>query len=454
MRLETYVLIDKRLYLAQDDEGRFLQRNHNRYPALIFQKGERWSIQFCGILWGSNFIAFVLPVQLGNENKPELDSSNITLMVRTIARYEHEASENRAEDFYLKQPNEPDNEIALSLELIRDYERYGLLSRAYDIKTTRPIGRVDWSKTIAHTQAVISESGPFYPTPIHVEQKHVETNPISILHKAMVQHYMTAFGWMLHPRQEIDISQMEVSPELWLPYSVNESMTILDNELNSSFSDRELFVIRTMRCLLQALDSNRQQRRVAYGTRFYWEVWERGCKKLFNDDSKLYISLLPQPYWRAVAEKRGAIPPISQRPDILSILGETLYVLDAKYYDFSRSLPGWEDIGKQYWYEKTLQAQIRAGIDQYTQLHWTSNALIMPGPEGSGITPIAYASFPSDIMKELNLQALTAFTVDIRQVLCAYLNELPCRETWQRRYMNTIQSHSHSPIYHNQTMEF
>lgn len=455
MKIERYILIDKRLYSPQDNEGRFLQRNHDRYPSLITQKNGRWTIQFCGVLWGANFITFVLPVQLNTATKSELDSSNISLMVRTLAKYEHEASENRAEDFYLKQPNEPDSEIALSLELIDDYERYGILSRTRTIKTLHPIGRVDWSRTIAHTQTVISESGPFYPTPIYKTQKPMETNPLSILHKSMVRHYMTAFGWMLHPKQKIDISQMDATPELWLPYSIQECLTILDNELSSSFSDRELFVIQTMRRLLQSLDRNQQRRRIAYGTRFFWEIWERGCKKLFDDDCRLYTELLPQPSWMAIETEKAkvAIPHISQRPDVLSILEDTLYVLDAKYYDYSRSLPGWEDIGKQYWYEKTMQAQVRAGIDRYMRLRETSNALLLPGPVGSGIAPIAYTSFSQEIMEELNLQTLTAFTVDIKQILCSYLDELPDHESWRRRYMNIIHSRSHSPIHHNQSAE-
>lgn len=446
MRLATYVLTDKRRYSFQEEEGRLLQRNHNRYPALISQRGNQWSIQFCGVLWGSDFIAFVLPTHLSTPNA-QLESSNISLMVRTLARYEHEASENRAEDFYLQQPNEPDSEIALSLELINDYELHGILSRPHTIKTTRPIGRVDWNRTIARIQTLVSESGPFYSESIHTAQKQVETNPISILHKAIVQHCLTAFGWMLHPRQQIYISQMEETPELWLPYSLNECLAILDNELNSAFSDRELFVIHTMKRLLHAADRNQLKQKIAYGTRFYWEIWERGCKRLFADDSKLYETMLPQPSWTPIANAHIAKPHISQRPDVLSVLEETLYILDAKYYDAQRSLPGWEDIGKQYWYEETIRAQVRTGIKEYAHLRWASNALLLPGEVGSGITPVAYASFPREIMEELHLQALAAFTIDAKQVLQAYLDELPNRDSWRRQYMRKIQGNNHSPIH-------
>lgn len=454
--MKVHVLVDKWQYSEGDAHAEFLRSVRDRYPSLITQNSKHmWSIGFTGAIWNRNDMAFILPCRLIEPNQSDIEqvSKYISLTLKTLLQYEHEPSDNRSEDLYLLRSDEQCSEIALSVDLLKDYEKNGILIRSQLIHSRKPAGRLNWVHTVNRSPMFLSSSGPFYPEPIYTANRHIDTDPLCLIHRAVVNHCDKAFGWILNPSHNINIDAINEPPSAWLPFALNECLNILDKELSSSFSDRDNRVIQIMLSLLDKVDKNHGTERIAYGTKYYWEIWERGCKRFFDDDDNLYTNLLPQPKWQIAKGVDAKHTKISQRPDVLAVHGSTLYVLDAKYYEVRKNLPGWEDIGKQYWYEKSLEASAALNFDVYKGLENTTNALLVPGEPSTGIKEIAKAGFPPKIMEIMGLKQLPIFSIDAELLINTYLGKTAGKEACQADFLKFIYESEHSVIHRKKQEE-
>ena len=82
----------------------------------------------------------------------------------------------------------------------------------------------------------------------------------------------------------------------------------------------------------------------------------------------------------------------AQMPDLLCLRGDTLHVLDAKYYDYRHTFPALPDMIKQYFYRYSLQERLvalqkaadlpagltTAGWESYRRLRVGGNMLLLP----------------------------------------------------------------------------
>lgn len=435
--MKIHVLVDKWKY-REDAEVRILRSLKDTFPKYIShtKKGE-WFLKFTGLLAYKNQLVFSLPCGLVDATELKRSDMNdlipyAALTMKSLRQYKEEGSKDSRGIDEISTVNE----ISLSIEILDDYHKHGLLNRRIRERKAFPSGRIDWNRTVARTSMVMSTSGVFYPEPIRCRQLVSEDNPLTAIHKACVDACADSFGWITGETDDINLEAM--SDEIRLPYSKEESLAILRKELSSTFSDREMNLIRN---LIQYIARRGEYKEslVSYGTSYYWEVWERACQRLFQDDRILYEKILPQPRWQK--KQAGVVTPrISQKPDVITIHNATIYVLDAKYYEYRQTMPGWGDVVKQFFYEKSINDY--AGLKKLdVDLTHTSNALILPGPPRSGIVHLADVSFPS--MPEY--RKLPAFSIDCEKALRIYTDRNP-DPAKRKAYLQTIVGESSMTI--------
>ncbi|MBM7615613.1 hypothetical protein JOC73_002186 [Alkaliphilus hydrothermalis] len=98
---------------------------------------------------------------------------------------------------------------------------------------------------------------------------------------------------------------------------------------------------------------------------------------MFRNKYATTRDIVPQPEWEGIEGK------ISQRPDILTVDGPILYVLDAKYYNYNVGLLGWHDVIKQLFYRHTIIENLKGkkGARLLPNVKTVKNAFLLPGNE-------------------------------------------------------------------------
>lgn len=213
--------------------------------------------------------------------------------------------------------------------LIEDYKAYGLLKRNMKTITAQYSGNTNWNKTVSKKNPIFSNIYPIYYDALYNKNKHDENNLLICLHKFAIYKSIEKFGWILG----IDKCDF-VEYKTELPCELTKGLHFLENELRKTFISREIEVIKNI--IRTLLDNDSQDFSSSIEmllTNSFYYVWEAICSKIFkNQYSKLKV-LLPQPIWEF--ENTDKHQSISHRPDILLIRNNSLYILDAKYYDQS-----------------------------------------------------------------------------------------------------------------------
>lgn len=309
-----------------------------------------------------------------------------------------------------------DNNTTLrtTISLIEDYQAHGLLTRSQTVRSIMARGRIDWGRTISKQQAIVADNGILYEHPVYRLRRDDVRNPVRLIHAYCVSRGYEEWGWLVSP----DGQCQQITQSL--PCSVSESITILERELTSVYTEREKRVINLLILYLSANDVTRSNHRIdALGTFHFQTVWEAICKYLFADSETLRKKVLSKPRWNMVD---GHIKDLAQIPDILTKLKETLVVLDAKYYDSKSNLPGWQDVVKQIYYQDSINRKMKSdrALFQSLGVAATSNAYVFPGPPKTGFTHIGDSEVPITTDRIETWGRIPAFSMDIEESMSDY----------------------------------
>lgn len=448
---KKFGIIQTLLSVSDSDYSRIVNVNGS--------KGEA-SLDYCGIIVLEHDFIVVLPKRSlqGCNSDSDCEKAaikSLPLLVQVLLRFYREDS-NRAkyavDDFLFAEDDESNpNGLGAAIHLLEDFERDGLLRRRKKVRKRNSNGRIDWPRTIQRTPAIFAQSGPFYPSPILVASSSDAFDPLIMIHRACIEDCYRRWGWLFHPSQVSPKALGEIFSKDadWLPFDQDEALRILKRELSSSFSDREMSVIRYMQAYIQAKINPKNQN--MFGVTKYHRVWERICKHVFKDDSRFYEpDFLPQPKWEMRAKQKELAEAEDedessfdeeykkQIPDVLLKRNETFFILDAKYYDFEYSLPGGPDIIKQYYYEDTIRAHLLQKGVGAQGIKETCNAFIMPDYSGSGIRFRGTAKIGL-----LDWRPLPVFTIDAKKAMESYASHkyVPSDD-----WLDVIREKLHTPL--------
>lgn len=304
--------------------------------------------------------------------------------------------------------------------MLEDYCQNGYITRQSEISAIGQNGSIDWVSTINKQTPVFSNRRLIYTNPIIRKRKTDNNNIVHLTHRYVISECFKEWGWLFDYDSSIDFS----SP---LPLPVNETIDALRKELQQTFLTREVHVIQELIHYLSEISgSNKSKRLDIIATPYFSFVWEAICGFLFDNQYSRLKPLLPQPVWESDIVNGS----ISQRPDIFYV-NDALYILDAKYYNYTHNIPGWHDVVKQMFYRHSI-ASIRESREYQRVLPFQKeifNAFLFPG-NNQDLLYVGKVHVPK--------------VADMGKVLAFAINQEKAMDTYSKRESNgfctTLQS--------------
>lgn len=245
------------------------------------------------------------------------------------------------------------NEIFLdnllpAYQILADYKMYGILSLRKEVQIKNGRGKINWKKTIDRNFPILNSDGAPVYVDLETKKNTSDLNALIIeIQKFCVCMSDNLIGWAFGGKIAPLISS---SSKLSIP--IDNAIMILRKELRQTYEDRRIRLYKLMISFLSN-QSNDEFSGQILGVTSYWRVWEHMCSRSFKNKYSDYKKRIPYPVY-GFANGQNIIAK-GQRLDIITEIDEKLLIIDAKYYDVSKSMPEWTDIVKQLYYEKSLR---------------------------------------------------------------------------------------------------
>lgn len=239
--------------------------------------------------------------------------------------------------------------LTVAYAIMKDYRENGYIRIENVIQGVNIGGKVNWRKTMKQKTQIITEEGmPIYTDFIVTRKENNKDALLLSLHMYAINKSIAMFGVLFGMGRDYDEDEVE------LPVDKEYAIKFLKSERHMTYNSR---LLRVIDLVIKFIDSNENESVnnsfMALSTKSFYSVWELMCKVILRDEFPSMQNDIPKPYWKIENEEPRYT---EQIPDIVyKDIGE-LYVLDAKYYNIKKNLPGWHDLVKQYFYELSLRA--------------------------------------------------------------------------------------------------
>ncbi len=343
------------------------------YPDICRVYESSFQFRFTGVLIINDIPVILFPKNYDIPESAMEKFKHAGIFVKVLLRYRDEPYHAESENQLLYGCGSDNARIAVAFQILEDYLANGILEREQISLSHTKSGRTDWGATIHTTIPMVNHRQILYDDTMIRIRKKDEENLIRKIHQYVVHEVISMWGWMY------DVSMpANLSDAACLPCRERDAIVALCNELKQTYIQREIRLIKNMILYLTAKSGleNRMNQEIL-GTQYFSFVWEAVCGYLFHNKYLMIREIIPQPEWEGIDGK------ISQRPDILSVEAETLYILDAKYYDYNINLPGWHDVVKQMFYRHTIVHNLNSKIGKklLPNVCAVKNVFLFPGEE-------------------------------------------------------------------------
>lgn len=308
-------------------------------------------------------ISFPLGYHLsGNEKELRRD---ILSLLNVLSKF----SDKKESEFYQGVDYRSNTEIPVQayLYMIKDYFERGYYKERESHYEVLKKGKIDWRRTIKKQRPVVDENELYYLN--YVVKKNSVSNDelITIVHKYCVYESFNKFGWLF-------TAYVPSNPKNSL--TVKHMTAVVKAKIQDTFNDKNRQLFINMLAILNSvdLDTNNEFR---YGTNRFEYVWEKMIDYVFGISGK--EKYFPKSIWKLTNGEHYENSELE--PDSIMMLGEKIYVLDAKYYKFgatgfSGHLPGTSSINKQITYGEYIAENTE--ISERGCKPIVYNAFIMP----------------------------------------------------------------------------
>lgn len=297
------------------------------------------------------------------------------------------------------------NLLSIMVFLIKDYLENGVYQKQESILELNGNGDINWDKTINETFTLLKNNRPFYPDLITKKNQLNEHDYFKRLHQTIVtkcSETMSETGLLdLFSLDKIEDSEEMIFDFGDLDYILYE----LEKEMSIQYNTRRLFLLKLMHAFISESGSFEKSDGVhIFGTSNYKHVWETICQTTLDDDLKkpigelvlpkeldssydnsndTLLSIIEKPCWNIESDSENAIKRLFPQgtfiPDCVKIVGNCLYIYDAKYYvpkigeKNITGQPGIEDVSKQFLY----QLVYKKFMEEH-EIEKVSNYFLMP----------------------------------------------------------------------------
>jgi hypothetical protein len=248
--------------------------------------------------------------------------------------------------------------LTVAHDIIKDYKENGIISKDHFKEGINIGGKVNWKKTIKQKNQIFNDDGmPIFTDLMMTRKVNDKDVLLRSLHMYAVNKSIAMFGVLFGISSGYDVDAIE------LPVAKEYAKKFLKSERHTTYNSR---ILRVIDLILKFLDSNENDCTntdfMALSTKNFFSVWELMCKVILKDEFSSMQDKMPRPYWQI---GQGETRYTQQIPDIVYLDKDELFLLDAKYYNIHKNIPGWHDLVKQYFYEMSLMAILRGVTTSY-----------------------------------------------------------------------------------------
>ncbi|WP_126652982.1 LlaJI family restriction endonuclease [Chryseobacterium aureum] len=322
---------------------------------IVEQSNNYYKFTFVGVVTVKS-IAFAVIPKIYTEELKEF----ALLTIKTLKRY---TKTNRqlfdGVDFFNIEPDNPEcSELAIAEFLLEDFQSNGIYAykdRLYEINGN---GDIHWVHTVNDIDPIYSSGQPIYTDTINHTIIEDTLNLTASIQKWSLNYVSNKYSELLG----VDIINFDFDYEDNLSEigSPEQLINHLQKLLQVVYTDREIYLIKSLIFLVRNKIGAIENEISFYGTKAYSNIWEDICKQIWkykhsND------SYFPKPKWNILGNiyesKSVLIPDI-----IVHDNEENTYLFDAKYYSlkFKNGLsgePGYKDILKQFQYQHHIESK-------------------------------------------------------------------------------------------------
>lgn len=254
------------------------------------------------------------------------------------------------------------------LYVISDFYSRGYYKETETVNITSRRGKINWSKTIKTQRPYCNNDGTYYLNFVTRKKSYNENELITRIHEYCVYLSFEYMGW-LFTAYKPEQPKTKWNGKLFT--------SAVKRKLSETYNDRNRHLFRSMLSIIESVGDDEAPKEYRYGTNDFEYIWETMIDKAYGASEK--SNYFPSTRW---IMEDGEYENSYLRPDVIMIRGETIYVLDAKFYKFGTTgkamdLPQSGDINKQITYGEYI-AENNGFRDINGNSPTVYNAFIMP----------------------------------------------------------------------------
>lgn len=327
--------------------------------------GRKQEDEFVGIRYSDGDLKVYFPFGYskpvsGDERDYRADILNLISVLSAYSKECQGVAENR-----LLNDENVHIPIHAYIHVFNYFLNYGYYTETEPVYKRARGGKINWSKTIKQMRPQVAGESPnesiVYLDFITKKSAHNENELITQIHKYCVYEAYEKIGCLFGFMQPAKAT---------VPFNAGLFVAVLRTRMANTFNEKHLLLFQNMIDIICYLGKREDNRKASFGTNDFEYVWEGLIDRVFGIEDK--DKYFPHCIWKIKgkndekldwrSEKRTAL-----RPDTIMALPDDckkIFILDAKYYQYPRTLPGTGSILKQIAYAEFIETQLREIPDQ------------------------------------------------------------------------------------------
>lgn len=240
-------------------------------------------------------------------------------------------------------------------------------------------GKVNWKRTIQQVQPQLDNGNIVYLNFI-AKRSVTASSIITRIHEFCVYESFSKLGWLY-------LSSAFLPPKPSFRFNRRIYLSALNDALKNTFNSEKKLLFKSMINIVNCAEEHSERIEFQYGVSRFEYVWENLIDYVFGESNKDVF--FPHAKWHIINGHRTETSALE--PDTVMLLGDKLFILDAKYYKYGITnnpmhLPATSSIQKQITYGDYIARCHFVGRNEIY------NAFVMPFTASDGEDPMKFVS--------------------------------------------------------------
>lgn len=322
--------------ILSEEIFKMIENSKNKLIEIKYNNKSNYSFKFIfvGIMTFKDDIIVVLPKYFNRIYIKELNC--IKQIIKILKRIPLTIINDNRNQFFVSNKDNF-NEIAICDFLIKDYINNGIyIKKASISRLNKHSDNLDWKKTINELYPIVSHGVPIYHDCYYNHQKNKNDDYITQIHIAVLEYSISKYAELFDYRLP-KINYSKAKKALLRLGNPNKVVRELDRQLQETFNDREITLLRSLRSFFDKSQDNIDGSLSLYGTTSYNLVWEYICADVFGNEYEKLKDNIENIIWKRIGGNPVNNALNTLEPDILRVVLQDLLILDAKYYSIKLS---------------------------------------------------------------------------------------------------------------------